>query len=45
MGAFTSGIAYIAYTTGQPPQDIIQGENYPNDYTYHIDFYTWLEYF
>jgi peptidoglycan/LPS O-acetylase OafA/YrhL len=46
MGAFTSGIAYIAYTTGQPPQNAIQGENYPKDYTYHIDFYTvpWARY-
>jgi peptidoglycan/LPS O-acetylase OafA/YrhL len=46
MGAFTSGIAYISYTTGQPPQDMIQGVNYPRNYTYHVDFYfvPWARY-
>ena len=46
MAAFTSGIAYIAYTSQLPPADSVQSQNYHKDYTYHVDFYfvPWARY-
>ena len=46
MAAFTSGLAYIAYTTQQPPSNTMQGVNYQTNFTYHVDFYflPWARY-
>ncbi len=46
MAAFTSGVAYIAYSTQQPPANMVNSENYNLDYTYHVDFYfvPWARY-
>lgn len=46
MIAFTSVVAYIAYTTGQAPGTGVSSENFQTDYTYRVDFYfvPWARY-
>ena len=46
MTAFTCGVAYIAFTTQQPPATSITSENYEANYTYQVDFYyvPWARY-